>query len=143
MIEVRNEVFVKLVATVSDRLVAVLAVVFCRDVANEKHGRNPRFCKTWFHESFRNDMQKMAHSVLLLLTNYNGCVRWSIVQEIDEVGTEHILKQHVVAHLVELGAQYDVNQVEQLGGLLQKQCCVVVIGWHRHERWLGRFLLCP
>ena len=37
MIEVRNEVFVELVATVSDRLIAVLAVVFCRDVANGKH----------------------------------------------------------------------------------------------------------
>ena len=143
MIEVGNEVFVKLVATVSDRLVAVLAVVFCRDVANGKHGRNPRLGKAWLHEFFGYDMQKMTYSVLLLWANYNGCVGWSVVQEIDEIGTKHILKQHVVAHLVELGAQYDVNQVEQLGGLLQKQCCVVVIGWHRHERWLGRFLLCP
>ena len=139
MIEVRNEVFVELVATASDRLIAVLAVVFCRDIANGKHGQNPRLCKTWFDEFFGNDMQKMAHSILLLWTNYNGCVGWSVVQEIDEIGTKHILKQHIVAHLVELGAQYDVNQVEQLGGLLQKQCCVV-IGWHRLGRWLGRFL---
>ena len=140
MIEVRNKVFVELVATVSDRLVAVLAVVFCRDVANGKHGRNPRFGKAWLHEFFGYDMQKMAHSVLLLRANYNGCVGWSVVQEINEVGAEHILKQHVVAHLVELGAQDDVHQVEQLGGLLQKQCSVVVIGWHRLGRWLGRFL---
>ena len=88
-------------------------------------------------------MQKMAYSVLLLWANNNGRIGRSVVQEVDKVGAEHILKQHVVAYLVELGAQDDVHQVEQLGGLLQKQCCVVVIGWHRHERWLGRFLLCP
>ncbi len=72
MIEVRNEVFVEFIGTVSDSLVAVFAVVVCRDVANGKHGRNPRFGKTWLNEFFGNDMQKMAHSVLLLRTHYNG-----------------------------------------------------------------------
>ena len=100
MIEVGNEILVGLVAYVPDCLVAVLAVIFCRDVASGKHGRNPRLCKSWFYESFGNDMKKMTNAVLLLRAYHNrrGCR--SVVQEIDEVCAEHILKQHVVAHLI-------------------------------------------
>ena len=100
MVEVGNEIFVGLVAYVPDCLVAVLAVIVCRDVANGKHGRNPRLCKSRFYESFRNDMKKMANTVLLFRSYCNRRTCRSVVQEIDEVGAEHILKQHVVAHLI-------------------------------------------
>ena len=100
VIEVRNEVFVGLVAYISDGLVAVLAVIVGRDVASGKHGRNPRLCKSWFYESFGNDMKKMANAVLLFRSYYNRRDCRSVVQETDEVGAEHILKQHVVAHLI-------------------------------------------
>ena len=100
MIEVRKELFVDLVANISDRLVAVFAIIVCGDVASGKHGQNPRFCKRWFYKFFGDDMKKMANTVLLLRTHDNGCVCRSVVQEIDEVSSKHILKQHIVAHLI-------------------------------------------
>lgn len=65
-----------------------------------KRGINPRLCKAWLYEPFGNDVQKVAHAVLLLGAYCNRCACRSVVQEIDEVGAEHILKQHIVAHLV-------------------------------------------
>ena len=100
VIEVGNEFLVGLVAYVSDCLVAVLAIVVCRDVASGKHGRNPRLCKSRFYEFFGDDMKKMANTVLLLRTYHNRRACRSVVQKVDEVGAEHILKQHVVAHLI-------------------------------------------